>query len=310
MTASHTFGQARPGAYLWTLNLKVVDDNNQPVSDAKTWVAYGDPKQGQSPDPFQTNDWAIAGLTDTNGLFIAKHIDHSWSIGIQVQKTGYYSILESYELYKPGQFDDRKVAANRNPTLTLTLKKIDKPIQMYAKSLNTHVPDLDKPVGYDLMVGDWIAPYGTGLNADINFTGHFDKRDGGESDFTLTVTFPKPGDGIQEFTVPDSEKSSALRSPHEAPAEGYKAEWVQFDNRKPKTPTKTNKDANRNYFFRVRTVTDDRGNIVSAHYGKIYGDFMRFDYYLNPTSNSRNIEFDPKQNMMTNLKPDEGVSAP
>ncbi len=66
----------------------------------------------------------------------------------------------------------------------------------------------------------------------------------------------------------------------------------------------------RNYYFRVRTVVDDRGNIVSAHYGKIYGDFMQFSYYFNPTPNSRNVEFDPKQNLMTNLKPDEGVSAP
>ena len=32
--------------------------------------------------------------------------------------------------------------------------------------------------------------------------------------------------------------------------------------------------------------------------------------YFNPTPNSRNVEFDPKQNLMTNLKPDEGVSEP
>ncbi len=55
---------------------------------------------------------------------------------------------------------------------------------------------------------------------------------------------------------------------------------------------------------------DERGNIVSAHYGKIYGDFMQFSYYLNPTPNDRNVEFDPKQNLLKNLKSDEGVSAP
>ena len=70
------------------------------------------------------------------------------------------------------------------------------------------------------------------------------------------------------------------------------------------------RDPNKNYYFRVRTKVDDRGNIVSAHYGKIYGDFMQFKYYLNPTINDRNVEFDPKQNLITNLKPGEGVSAP
>jgi len=62
----------------------------------------------------------------------------------------------------------------------------------------------------------------------------------------------------------------------------------------------------------VRTVLDSNGNAKSALYGKIYGDtmMMNFHYYLNPTPNDRNVEFDPKQNLLKNLKPDEGVSAP
>jgi hypothetical protein len=47
-----------------------------------------------------------------------------------------------------------------------------------------------------------------------------------------------------------------------------------------------------------------------AHYGKIYGDFMNFTYYLNPTPNDRNVEFDPKRNLFTNLKDDERVTMP
>jgi hypothetical protein len=76
------------------------------------------------------------------------------------------------------------------------------------------------------------------------------------------------------------------------------------------------------YFIRVRTVLGENGNVKSALYGKIRGDFrfyagtkapqagMGFDYYLNPTPNDRNLEFDPKRNLMTNLKPLEGVEAP
>ena len=72
----------------------------------------------------------------------------------------------------------------------------------------------------------------------------------------------------------------------------------------------SNWDEYRNYYFRVRTKLDENGNVVSARYGKIYGDFMQFSYYFNPTPNDRNVEFDPKQNLMTNLKPDEGVNEP
>jgi hypothetical protein len=124
------------------------------------------------------------------------------------------------------------------------------------------------------------------------------------------VSFPNPGDGIQEFAVPDVEKGSELRSPHGAPADGYQQQWVQTDNRKPNSPIETNRDPNRNYFFRVRTVLDERGNVKSAHYGKFYGDFMQFQYYLNPTPNDRNVEFAPGQGLLKGLQSFEQVNVP
>jgi hypothetical protein len=75
-------------------------------------------------------------------------------------------------------------------------------------------------------------------------------------------------------------------------------------------PPKYDRDQKRNYFFRIRTVLDEEGNVKSACYGKIYGDFMDFRYYLNPTPNSRNVEFDPKRNLLQGLKPDEQVDKP
>lgn len=35
-----------------------------------------------------------------------------------------------------------------------------------------------------------------------------------------------------------------------------------------------------------------------------------FTYYLNPTPNDRNIEFDPKRNLFTNLSSSEEVRDP
>jgi phage-related protein len=69
-------------------------------------------------------------------------------------------------------------------------------------------------------------------------------------------------------------------------------------------------DPNRIYLFRVRTALDQQGNVVSARYGKIYGDFMQFTYYYNPTPNDRNIEFNPKQNLLGGLQAFERVTAP
>ena len=286
--------QTLPPKHDWTATLQVVDENTQPVEGAKAHVYY-----------MLTNEFA--GLTDTNGVFIASHNDGTENLGFQAEKSGYYPFQMSYHM-------GRSYKLNKwNPVQTIMLKHIIKPIPMYAKQVRTHVPDLDKPVGYDLMVGDWIAPYGHGIQGDIFFTAHFDKPNNGESDFTLTVSFPNQKDGIQEFSSPTyylGSRGSALRSNEETPTDGYLPKWIQTDNRKSGQPVMTNRNLNQNYYFRVRTKVDDSGNIVSAHYGKIYGDFMTFSYYLNPTPNSQNVEFDPKQNLMTNLHPGEGVNEP
>lgn len=66
-------------------------------------------------------------------------------------------------------------------------------------------------------------------------------------------------------------------------------------------------DEDLNYFFRVRTKRNEKGEIVSALYGKIYGPIefriftngmdAQFTYYLNPTPNDRNTEFEAKRNL-------------
>ena len=91
-----------------------------------------------------------------------------------------------------------------------------------------------------------------------------------------------------------------MRSAHEAPADGYQREVSQTETTNP----------NRNFYFRVRTKLDENGNVVSARYGKIYGDLAQFTYYFNPTPNSRNIEFDPKQNLLGGLEAFEQVRQP
>ena len=76
-----------------------------------------------------------------------------------------------------------------------------------------------------------------------------------------------------------------------------------------------------NYFIRVRTVLDDKGNIKSALHGKIHGDIILapmnsktckiiFDYYLNPTPNDQNVEWDPKRNLLSGLSWEENPREP
>lgn len=287
----------------WNATVKVVGEDRQPISGANVVVGYVLPPYSYSDDP-EYNARA-EGKTDTNGLFFASHNDRTGGIGITADKVGYYGTRWSQTLRDP-----EENANDRNISTTLVLKKIGKPIAMYAKLVDENPPTLGQSIGYDLMMGDWVCGGHKGVNADIFFQKWAYRKSGADYEYKVKITFPKTGDGIQIYTIPDLEKGSGLRSPHEAPLEGYQPELNKERSAHPGQPTKNDDDPNRIYLFRVRTVIDARGNIVSALYGKIYGDFMQFTYYLNPTPNDRNIEFDLKRNLLGGLQSFERVTAP
>jgi hypothetical protein len=290
------FAQPEITGAKWNLTLNVTDENGQPVPDAQVSIGYRPKrKPGQSVADYRLQPAELKGFTDTNGFFATSHTDTSWNIRIDVEKSGYYFTVIEHQLFMPGQVGESEVEASRNATLTVVLKKIIKPTAMYAKRIRLKVPEFNKAIGYDLMVGDWVGPYGKGINTDLFFTEIHTN-----AEYILMISFPKLGDGVREFTVPNAEKDSGLRSAYEAPADGYQREMAQTEATNP----------NRNFYFRIRTKIDDHGNTVSAHYGKIYGDLAQFSYYLNPTINDRNIEFDPKQNLIYGFKSNEEVSAP
>jgi hypothetical protein len=295
--------RALPPIPEWKAVVKVIDEAGQPVPGADVTIGYYvPPPEGQS-----IASASKKGRTDTNGVFSASEHSTTTDLFFGAGKDGFYRAHFDYELGLWLQYDPVKW----NPTVTLLLKKIRKPIPMYAKYIEGGPPVFNEPMAYDLMVGDWVAPHGKGQVADIIFNGELNQNAKNDFNYKLVVSFPKTGDGIQEFTVPDTEKNSGLRSSYEAFADGYQPQVIKTMSRHPGQGTKSDmNNPNRNYYFRVRTVLDEKGNVKSALYGKIYGDFMKFRYYLNPTPNDRNVEFDPKQNLMKDLKPTERVDAP
>ena len=213
-----------------------------------------------------------------------------------------------------------------NPTIDLVIKRVLNPIPMYARYLRSgdfSIPAYNVSLGYDLVKSDWLPPYGNGETSDFIF--RLDSQLGKTRadgiqlfDAVLSLTFSNEGDGIQEIMVP-VRKGSIFRLPRFAPETGYSNKWV--------SKTFANEDSDycefkedQNFIFRVRTKKDDKGRIVSALYGKIVGPLfyevrarganMQMKYYLNPTPNDRNLEFDPKQNLLKNLPWQGGVQEP
>jgi len=208
-----------------------------------------------------------------------------------------------------------------NPEVTVVVPRILNPVPLYVRQLgimqNVEMPTTG-PVGFDLLVSDWVAPHGKGKRADLIFgrkaiTPVTDPAKAFESIFT--ISFANEGDGIQ--SRPAAPTRRLIELPREAPESGYEPTLVKKVARAAEGAALENDTReDQNYFFRVRTALDPNGKIISALYGKIYGDIqffataspngmVRFLYYLNPTSLDRNLEFDYKRNLFK--EPMDGI---
>ena len=135
---------------------------------------------------------------------------------------------------------------------------------------------------------------------DILFTLSQNVADKNNYEAKLEITFSNKGDGIQE-TVISSRCGSLLKFPHQAPDSGYSNSMAIEQGRKNNVSFGQKYSTDRAYFIRVRTVLDEKGNVISAKYGRI-GDsimlsgiakedvYLRFVYYLNPNG-TRNLEY-------------------
>lgn len=325
------------------ITIQVVDESGKPVTNAPVSTSVVDGYQMGSEFGEEPVYKRITVFTDEHGVAVmtapGAPADFSYVV---MDLPGFYFGGGTYTFKESsivGQWQPW------NPTVELVLKAVGVQVPMYARQVwNQKIPDQGKPVGFDLVAGDWMPPYGKGTTADFIFqldstitktiTNTAPTYNGTRTwtrpvyDNRLTLRFSDDGDGIQSMTA----IASGLRSPRSAPAEGYqpelnKRDWLELTTNKVNMPhpavftvAHSDNQQDANYFFRVRTKKDENGTIVSALYGKIYGDIslglirgdytIKFTYYLNPEPNSRNMEFDSTKNLFKDLKPMEQVTAP
>jgi len=305
-----------------TINFRVRDDDEKPVEGA-TIVAstfhHWEPAEGFGKDASAT----FKGTTNADGIVTI--------VGTSIRGDFSYAVVPLPGFYRGGggEYKFANVVdatwQPSSPTVDVRVKRIVAPIAMYARKVGQppnrlRIPEADRPIGYDLIVGDWVSPYGLGVSSDFVFVVNRSLAGNKVFNGTLTTTFSNRGDGIQLVGSP--EPVSEFRSPRYAPESGYEPKLVNRIGRAaPDKPIRESGTPDLVYLFRVRTSLDENGHVTTALYGKIYGDFrfdiingnpayLLFDYYLNPTPNDRNMEFDPKQNLFSNLKDLDKPTAP
>jgi len=186
-----------------------------------------------------------------------------------------------------------------NPTVEVKLRKKMSPVPMVHKYTEWEpIPKTDLPLGYDLDVGDWIAPHGKGKRSDflVTFSSYFqDSKKGSEACYVLT--FPNEFDGIQAYQFPEG-LNSGFKWPYKAPLDGYQSTLERFKHwDRNGTQDKSNYAGKNNYIFRVRSRQLEDGTIVACH-GMTTGGLefipqgkVRLSYYFNPVENERSLEY-------------------
>jgi hypothetical protein len=272
------------GGGLVGMKIKGVDENNVPIEDAHVAIHFSLSEGSNS----------YRGITNRKGEASATRL-------------GAYGTL--YRITKEGYYDSAGEFSFGNQDVTLILRKKENPIPMYSKKAHLHSGTKDAGglwVGYDLMIGDYMPPWGKGMYKDFETKYTYEKTDIYNLRYDLSIRFSNVGDGLIIFKVEDF--SSEIKSNYLAPKEGYVNIW-EFHRYRSNSGVgesyDTNLDKFRRYYFRVRTKIDKDGNVISALYGKLYSEFPDLHYYLNPNENDRNVEFDPRQNLFVNLPKEE-----
>ena len=264
--------------------------------------------------------------TDKNGRCSLTAMASGGSVCVEAHPEGYYR-FERTVFFTNVTWSTPPCLLPWNPVRDLRLNRKGTPVPMFAKHLAwCRIPALELPCGYDLEAGDWVAPHGKGVTADLLFTMHREevkgeKVYGGWLDphsyegvvFQMDVEFPGEGNGVIPVLLPEDTFRHFLRT---APESGYEPRLTrkEYYGCPPDDDAEERgwmSNRNRCFYLRIRTRLDKDGNVVSAHYGKIYRDFEvipsvgkqglfgDFSYYFNPVPNDRNIEFG--QNLFDDL---------
>lgn len=279
-----------------TVEANVRDVDGHAVENAAVYLSL--PHYGEQ----ATRGQRIEAQTNKEGIATVSGIAQQDYI-LSAEKPGYYRTQGPHR----GINDEKSLQrfAVGVQKIEMELRPIRNPILGIRNGIDRRLlPKTDgSPLGFDLEIGDWVAPYGTGKTSDFIFTvgGYFKSLN--DFDDSLTISFSNQGDGITPFQHP-KQLGSALKWPYEAPLNGYESQrvWRQaFDGKK--YTNNLDNSGEMNYLFRVRTELDSNGNVKRAMYGVIsnevvmggnneIGRNISFTYALNPDW-TRNLEFDP-----------------
>lgn len=309
------------GTYSFKISFKVIDEAQAPIAGAKAAIEISDENRARGV-------LRVEGTTNEHGLIIIESRGDN-SVELWVTNPGFYPSEKRYSWRiedAEAQGAIRNGLQPWNPTVPVTLTKVGDRVPMFVFPGECSVSAIGVPPAvatdllYDLMVGDWVAPFGVGKVGDLEmrFLGAYESE--GKHWGKYWMRFPNEGDGLIPVPAANGETDSALRFPRLAPETGYDSvvfheeysvnDSGQVPDYRQMAEDEKNQQALLGYLLRFRCQRDQQGKITSCYYGKFTspvkfistGRFtnkplISISYYLNPNPNDRRIEFDQETNL-------------
>ena len=285
---------------------RVVDDTGTPITNTVV--------QGTWQNDYPRKTWKENFVTDDKGVFVAKG-KVGGKFSCHIWRAGYYSSCAGVNfhwregvspLVKDGKWQPY------GEVKTIILKRKKNPIDLQCHvwgSCGYNAPVTNEWVGLDFEKGQWCSPYGAGEHEDalVRFSGAV--IDDFTWDTVTEVSFTNvPYAGYYEMS---KDVFSDMKSCYAASTNGasYVDRTMTFISHgargiSPNHQTTDKLAENKYIVFRTRCVVDDEGKLVSAHYGKLMGEFnggfMALGFhcaygdqcgiFFNPTPNDPNLE--------------------
>lgn len=289
--AGITYEIARKGAQAKVV-FKVVDQEGAAVQGAKIWGGF---TTGE-----MMNDYAIVdGFTDKDGLFVAENRCNE-ILRVDVKKDGYYPSEIRINFWQ-SKSEPIVVEGKWQPygeTKEVILKKIKNPVRIGEFGrCSIPIPVYNQWVGFDLELREWVPPYGKGNYSDVmlKFGRELIHR---QTDFKMTMDVSFENNKYAGCYLMNVDSFSEKKTVYKADENANFIPTMSFiQERHPGAKRIDNRIDKDSYLvFRTRTKVDEKGNLISAHYGIIRGEWAFFNsmlsagYLFNPISNDTNLE--------------------
>ena len=268
---------------------RIVDDEYKPLANQCVGFSWQ--------NDYPRKEWGGYARTDTNGIVILQDkVGGQMTVGISQE--GYYGsgdkiVFHSRDGVSPLVNNGKWQPYGERRTLVVKRKRcpIDMPT-LFDTAIR--VPVTNVWLGLDMETFKLMAPYGDGARADMLLRFNSEPVNKYVPKWaTMEVSFTNnPHAG---FYVLPKEGFSLMNSAYNADTNmQYQTSRTFRIGRMPSEQDIL--DENSYMVFRTRTTVDDKGRLVSAHYGKIYGPWFIWRntrarmMFFNTTPNDTNLE--------------------